>query len=931
MPKKIVFLLLLALPFACWQLLSQPVPVSEAAVKKLYDRAEELYNLSDPSPADDSLALSIYESITRSTEETPARASLIADCHIKAGTYHQYYQHLPEAIAHYRKALAMNTKHLNDPGITYMSNLYLGTAFYAANVIDSASLFLEKAAAFADVKTGLPEQETLYNSLGVIYYESADFSQAKNYFSRALSVTTASAPDEYNEAYASFTNNIANCLTQLGKYDEALQQYRLLLQRGLMKEKVMQNMGHTFFEMKQYDSALHYFSKVPLEQNIAAIKMLNEKGRIYVEQRNWAAAEQVFDSALAMNSRVTGVVKNRNRAKSYLYRSLLAEKQGLYDEAITWINQALRELHFTFSSKGIGDLPPDVINVVSPVGFMEALQHKAGLFFAKYRITGNRQQLETALRTYLLAIDAGNYIKRNFDNDEAKLFFNNTYSPLYEEAAEAAWHLYERNPDKQYADIFLRITENYKGSILYQNMEQVKLKEQPDVPPDLLERERNLKKLLAFYTTRLNENTNEADEAKLQQRFNELQVQLSRVQQSFENLPRYQLYKYQTAFQQHTIASVQRQLDRSTAVISYVATDSMLYCLAINHTNYQLTRLVVNPGKRDIVQQFIRATYNQTEGKRYEGYTAGAQLYQLLFAPLQTVTAGMNRWVIMPDGWTNYIPFEALVTDGAEKKMVLQDKIVSYHYSFSLLLRPQQAPARNNDTIAAFAPFVQTAFNDSLPALPFSLREIQQKSGKQYIAAEATKQRFLQQSGAAGILHLATHARAGSDTSGGCIYFFPQQSDSTGNRLYLHEVYNLPLQSCRLVILSACETAGGEQTNGEGLLSLSRAFLYAGSNGIVSTLWRTEDQVSAYLMQRMHHYLSAGHPAETALTNAKRDFLNEPGFDPRFKAPNYWSNFIYVGNIMPQPARPFGHPLAIVLYAIIAALLVRWFIKRKRS
>jgi CHAT domain-containing protein len=181
--------------------------------------------------------------------------------------------------------------------------------------------------------------------------------------------------------------------------------------------------------------------------------------------------------------------------------------------------------------------------------------------------------------------------------------------------------------------------------------------------------------------------------------------------------------------------------------------------------------------------------------------------------------------------------------------------------------------------------------------LPFSLNEIDYDRSRKFIGSMATKDQFLQNYRQFKILHLATHASLGKDSSSNWIQFFPDSSSSSSGRLYVHEIYNLQLSANDLVILSACETGSGLTVGGEGLLSVSRAFMYAGAEGIISTLYKTDDRVTAFIMKRLAHYLQNGKSPEDALRLSKIDLIKSDEMNHRVKSPNYWSNFVYIGKI----------------------------------
>src|SRR4029077_12360043 len=130
-----------------------------------------------------------------------------------------------------------------------------------------------------------------------------------------------------------------------------------------------------------------------------------------------------------------------------------------------------------------------------------------------------------------------------------------------------------------------------------------------------------------------------------------------------------------------------------------------------------------------------------------------------------------------------------------------------------------------------------------LPSLPLSIGEISGLPGKKLSGSEAVKDQFILLSGQYPVIHLATHAIA-NDTNllGSYIEFYGLKKDAdTGHRLYEQEVYTLDLKTARLVILSACETGNGLLINGEGVISLSRAFSYAGCKTVITSLWKADE------------------------------------------------------------------------------------------
>ena len=198
----------------------------------------------------------------------------------------------------------------------------------------------------------------------------------------------------------------------------------------------------------------------------------------------------------------------------------MAEKQGLTDEAITWCNEALQEVHLNFKWKKAEDIPADISKTISPIVLFEILRTKASLLFRKYEVSGKQQFLAASILAYRKAILTAKFIKKNFDNDEATLFFTSNYKPFYLEAMRVAF--YASAVKKKYLDDYLFVIENYKGRALYHNLQNLQLKTNARISDSIKRKEKDIKQLLAFYTSRISSNVDEKDAARLQNRLIEL-------------------------------------------------------------------------------------------------------------------------------------------------------------------------------------------------------------------------------------------------------------------------------------------------------------------------------------------------------------------------------------------------------------------------
>jgi CHAT domain-containing protein len=113
--------------------------------------------------------------------------------------------------------------------------------------------------------------------------------------------------------------------------------------------------------------------------------------------------------------------------------------------------------------------------------------------------------------------------------------------------------------------------------------------------------------------------------------------------------------------------------------------------------------------------------------------------------------------------------------------------------------------------------------------------------------------------------------------------------------LTAQEVTTLNLRGTQLVVLSACETGLGNVVNGDGVYGLRRAFVLAGADSQLMSLWQVSDEGTADLMTRYYQRLLAGEGRSEALRNTQLELLQQPGY----AHPYYWASFIPSGNWHP--------------------------------
>jgi len=143
------------------------------------------------------------------------------------------------------------------------------------------------------------------------------------------------------------------------------------------------------------------------------------------------------------------------------------------------------------------------------------------------------------------------------------------------------------------------------------------------------------------------------------------------------------------------------------------------------------------------------------------------------------------------------------------------------------------------------------------------------------------------------ILHFATHAVMDEEVPAlsGVVLSLVDTGEEDGV-LRMNEIFNLHLDA-DLVVLSACQTGLGKLVKGEGMVGLTRAFLYAGSPRVVVSLWEVNDLAMPEFMKKFYDGIRRGENAATALRRAKLAMLQSDS--PAYHHPYFWAPFVLVG------------------------------------
>jgi len=276
---------------------------------------------------------------------------------------------------------------------------------------------------------------------------------------------------------------------------------------------------------------------------------------------------------------------------------------------------------------------------------------------------------------------------------------------------------------------------------------------------------------------------------------------------------------------------------------------------------------------------------------------AGRELFNAVLAP--DLDRPYRRTVIVPDDFLHYLPFETLRPAGASSAGGIAGDVF-YAPSVSSLAeirkRAERRPRAKAEWLGIAASGGSVPDN---PPLAFAEKEVEEvarfyPSGKRLAlkGAEATEKALKTlRLGDYRVIHFAAHASIDEQKPVRSAVVLSSDPDSSEDGLLqAREIFDLRLNA-DLVVLSACRSAAGRLVRGEGLVGLSRSFLFAGASAVLVSLWPVDDEATGHLMGRFHFHLRRGRTAAAALRLAKADMAASSGFSH----PYYWSGFVVSG------------------------------------
>ncbi|MCF8366691.1 MAG: CHAT domain-containing protein [Bacteroidales bacterium] len=828
----------------------------------------------------------------------------------------------------------------------------LGLTFVQLTDYENAVIYLEKC---LDLNLRYnPENKYLigksHNNLGVAYFDKGGSESEKFDFDYFGKQSFQKAEAHYQAAYDNYKMvlsppNIAlgQCCANLATVASARQDHeqcivyykQALLNFGEDTDNpfpqvatVYYNAGISFKIIGQLDSARYYLNK--------AIAMGKS---IYGEKHPYLADYY-----------------------NYLGRVCIVEKK--FDEGLTNFQQSLIISCINFDDT-VYTHSPDIKQVLFKEEAMRGFAWKALALREKYSMNLDLNDLEMAVTNYYLFNDMVKVILSEFTNEEAKLNFMQSVHENYGDIMELCYQLYTKTDNPKYLEDAIYFSENEKSATLSAFIDNSTAKKNSGMNERELMNEMEAQEKLYTYENefknlRLNNVTDSAmiaaaSDSLLQSRFRCEKIAMSMG----EKYSKYAAWR--NDHKKINLADVQAMLSqKNSSSLEYFLMDTAIYIIALNGQDYVFSK--VNPDSTfyNMIVDYRRSTsdfqfINEDPEIAYSTFTQSSRaLYNTLIPEsVKPLIQQFPKIIIIPNGILSYVSFDGLLTTEPEGRnyaaldYLANDNILSYANALRFIESKEnnKTPDRN---YAGYAPEYDSAgiasglageefamFRDNPGLLKEHKAEVRNAGeifgGDAYIGNDASEWNFKQTAGNYNILHFAMHAQINDENPLSSKFLFSQHTDNNNedNFLNTYEIYNLNLNA-RLVVLSACNTAGGILRKGEGVMSLSRAFMYSGVSSIVSSLWLAEDHAANKIMSGFFEGINDGLPIDEALHLSRNRYLASA--DPVFSHPYFWANFIVMGNNDPvQPIRMFPLKTAtfIALFIMMALGLFYFFYGRK--
>ncbi len=776
----------------------------------------------------------------------------------------------------------------------------------------------------------MPDEEaSALISLGFIEYHKGAWQSCLSFLMQAQSLI-----DEKAEPYkmGQINGGLAEAFIESGmpeigltKSRDALEYFRLADDpRGVTIMTL--DIGKSYFLLGNYAEALKALQQAMNEATAMKDPLVmaichDFLGRTYSASHDQTSSLRHFELAIDV---YTQIGNPREAASTRALIGQLYEQQGKTEKARYLFQTALAE----FSKLA------DRVNQSAALYALGRLELKSN----------NLDLAESYLRQ---SIDVTENIRRVSTSGDLVAAFSATVHDRYESYIEC---LMRKSLTQTSGDLVVRAFETSelaRARSLAELLRTTQTVLVPGIDPQLAEREKSLRQSL-----KVKEDSRVTLLAKnyTKEELRALDADLARLEKEYQEVThiirtRYPSYQQVTAPTGWDLRQIQEQVivDDQTLLLEYSLGLNKSYVWAVTKNDVKSYEL---PPLKDVNEaaQKVYQLLKTSDGSKnaYELVQAIWHLSQLVISPV-TAELNKNRLIVVADGALHYIPFQILTLATSDQPLVATTEIINSP-SASILGQLRQEAFRKKLPTKVLAAFGDPVFasnyaqrrdsdNDGYFAAlqhpeehrwqqavrdidadggslnlakiqplfyaKYELDSLQNVAGSETFLAtgfDATLENLKNTDlSKYAILHFATHGILNPkrpENSGLFLSTVTHDGQPRNGFVGLEDIYGLRAP-VSLVVLSACQTGLGKDVRGEGLIGLTRGFMYAGASSVVSSLWKVDDEVTAELMKHFYaNMLRRGMPPAAAL----RDAQNKIRKQPQWSSPYYWAAFTFQGD-----------------------------------
>ncbi|MEM1440515.1 MAG: CHAT domain-containing tetratricopeptide repeat protein [Pseudomonadota bacterium] len=751
-------------------------------------------------------------------------------------------------------------------------------------------------------------------SLAGVYQRRGDMVRASKILRRLINEHEAPSKG----ILARWLNNYALYLKQLGQHQEALNHYQRALQiaRDLGNrdqiDTITNNMAVVYGDLGAPHQAIEFLAEVyesrkQLGNRQAVLAMQNYAGALSMLGRD-DEARDIFAEAIALaqrNKDTEGLsAAQRLAAESALNRNDLPEALKLATAAVKHADALEDAAQFrarAWTALGrvqtaANDRRTAARSLVQALSLWRETGNPYGVVPAQTDLGWAKRDAgdnEAALSLALEAVASIEQLRTEIASTDLRAAYQASVTRAYELAIHALMDMGDNIAA-------LEMTERYRAKSLVDAWSQGRPEREVDVPANLLAERANA---LAAINNARTAHLRGEEEPPINALLAKLDVINDRIADAAPGA------NDSRAPDPLKMTEMQRLHEPGDVTLLYFLGDQAGYVWAIDAEDTAVARL----DNVDDIDRLARQLHKQIQRRgRYE--VLARELGKQVLAPISKQIETARNVAIVADGALHYVPFDILsVADNAPPALGTTPLV--YLPSLTTVALSRSLPAPKGKGVAVLADPVFGLNDDRFEDGPITRsadrvlnRLRMSRVEAESIAAQAqgidvkvhlgfdARPAVLRSPDVAGarILHIATHGFADDEIparSGLALSMIDANGKPTTGFVGLRDIYGLQLDA-ELVVLSACETALGQDLAGEGLLGLTRGFMFAGARRVVATLWRVEDRATAELMTVFYSELFQGTAPTRALLVAKQTLRS----DRRYKHPYYWSGFTLQGD-----------------------------------